>query len=359
MSYLTLALINVGLEGETKYQLSEYMNYNFSFRTRKPSSDDMSYYKLYLVGLESLRTVSVVHSSVFHSGRIQIKFMEMAKELLEIEFIRTNSSIFTERMYIILQWLHDRMHILGGHAYFVPVEEEYSTLIINTCYIHYNWERMFNSEKTTIQEFWINDKNSIPVPMMNITDVFRYYDDARTLTEIVFLPFEGQDIYAVIVLPNRLITVEYLLSYIDSISIHRWLRYSTVKEVNVMIPKFKIFNMIDLKQPLNHFNVTRLFSQKYADMSKMMIDPGYLNSYFQFASIDIQESGAHVMGEPRVDSNEFQDTEEQIIDNDSSEAHVPIINFHVNRPFIFYVFERSNELILFFTVVTTPEIAEK
>ncbi|KII69368.1 hypothetical protein RF11_06277 [Thelohanellus kitauei] len=343
LSYLTLAVVNVGLGGQTKYQLSEYLHYNFTFTRKRKRNDFHTEKKVYLLGMDQLQNISVVHSSIFHSGRIQTSFMKMATEIFDLDFILTNSSDITQRMQIIQEWLHERMPIINAHSYAIPIENQFSTIILNTCYIQHEWEQIFNKERTTAQIF-IGPEGNTWVQMMNNTDGFRYYEDHRNGAKLVYLPFKDQDIYGAIVLPNPAIRIESVLVKVN------WFRYSTIKEVNLMMPKFKIGNIIDMKRPLNNFNITRLFSREDANMSIMMTDSGYLNDYFQFSSIDINEFGSYVKVEPE----KYVEDESEVYFSNSTGFSPKIINFHVNRPFIFFIYDRTNRLILFIAVVKNP-----
>ncbi|KII69367.1 Serpin A3-8 [Thelohanellus kitauei] len=308
LSYLTLAVINIGLQGPTKYQLSEYLNNNFTHSSYQMTTNKKAQ-RRYLVGMEYLESISQVYSSIFYSGRTEENFEQMAMELFDFELFHIHGSTVSQRIQIVLDWIHEKMPVIGGYSFKMPFDDEFSTTILNTCYIKHKWDQMFNTKKTTAQLFTNGYDQKIVVPMMKNMDAFKVYEDPMIGSRTLFMPFENEDIYAAIVVPFHS-SIEHILN-----------------KINVRI--------------LTNLRAT-LFSREEADMSQMMKDPAYLNDYYQFASIDINESGTYVEVTPEV------------ISNNSTNIPKNILQFHVDKPFIFYIYARPLKLIIFFAVVTNP-----
>ncbi|KII73626.1 hypothetical protein RF11_08241 [Thelohanellus kitauei] len=83
-----------------------------------------------------------------------------------------------------------------------------------------------------------------------------------------------------------------------------------------------------------------LFIKHGADFSKMIMGDGYINDYIQVSTIMVNEIGSHAT----TPSNHYT----------SVRATSTTVLFNVSRPFIFYLYNSENNLMLHISVVTDP-----
>ncbi|KII73628.1 hypothetical protein RF11_08244 [Thelohanellus kitauei] len=101
-----------------------------------------------------------------------------------------------------------------------------------------------------------------------------------------------------------------------------------------------MINKIHLRPFLEYYLQGALFSDHGADFTKVIIGGGYINDYIQVYGIKVDETGSNV---PPLHY--------EPVSRRMSSTSQP---FLVSRPFIFYLYNSNNNLVLHFAIVTDP-----
>ncbi|KFR12229.1 Serpin B6 [Opisthocomus hoazin] len=146
-------------------------------------------------------------------------------------------------------------------------------VLVNAIYFKGNWETQFDKESTVEMPFHINKKETKPVQMMFKKDRFNmtYIGDFKT--QILELPYVGNELSMLILLPNaiqdestglealeRELTYEKLIDWINP-------EMMDCTEVKVSLPRFKLEEDYDLKPLLSSMGMPDAFDLSKADFS--------------------------------------------------------------------------------------------
>ncbi|XP_014796462.1 PREDICTED: serpin B6-like [Calidris pugnax] len=148
-------------------------------------------------------------------------------------------------------------------------------VLVNAIYFKGNWEEQFNKESTTERPFHINKNETKPVQMMFKKARFNMTYIGDLQTKILELPYVGNELSMIILLPNaiedestgleslqRELTYEKLIDWINP-------EMMDSTEVRVSLPRFKLEEDYDLKPLLSSMGMPDAFDLKKADFSGM------------------------------------------------------------------------------------------
>ncbi|XP_068910466.1 serine protease inhibitor 3/4-like isoform X6 [Tenebrio molitor] len=258
-------------------------------------------------------------STVFQSGIENIEFTQ------KVDAANTINSWVGKQTNNKIQNLIDP-NILGPDT---------RIILINALYFKGKWVYPFESDSTIKRDFYKTAKDVVQVDMMHNTDVYNYYESPELKAKFLEMPYEGDDLSMVIVLPNEKEGLAALESQIENVfAAPRF----TQERVSVSLPKFTVENKIQLKKILQNLGINKAFSDE-ADLSGLAGKKGDLaiSDVIQKAFINVTETGTEAAAATAV-KIEFQ--------IGFSEMKV----FNANRPFVFYI--KFQNLITFVGRVT-------
>lgn len=205
-------------------------------------------------------------------------------------------------------------------------------ILLNAVYFKGTWKTQFDPKSTLEGIFYNKNLESlkVTVPMMTLKENLAYARLART--SVLELPYKGRDISMIVLLPD----VKYGLTNLENeLTPNVWkdvLRSTSVTEITVMLPKFKLEYEKTLNQVLWDLGIKSIFSNP--DLSGISAAaPLEVSKVIHKAVIEVNEEGSEA----------------------SSVSGVSIVYksggnnkyFIVNRPFLFSIFDKRNDLILF------------
>ncbi|XP_062134425.1 antichymotrypsin-2 isoform X14 [Drosophila sulfurigaster albostrigata] len=216
------------------------------------------------------------------------------------------------------------------------LDEDTQLVLINAVHFKGTWAHQFPKINTRNENFYLNKDNSIKVPMMKLTKIFRYAEldflDATALE----LPYKDSDWSLLILLPNRktgLPQLERKLRRTQLSQIRKEL-YST--DVIVRLPKFKSEFKVELKNTFEQLGMSEMFSNN-ADFSRMITSPDQLkvSKIFHKAVIDVNERGTEAAAATAMVMVGFS---------------MPMMpqepnRFYADRPFNYYIINRQRTVL--------------
>merc|ERR1712115_625609 len=182
---------------------------------------------------------------------------------------------------------------------------DYSTKasIVNAAYFKGNWMSQFKPKDTKFGNFYIRRDQIRMVKFMVQKGSFNYYVSEELQAHVLELPYEGDHVSMVIILPpwqdNSLqetvkrMTPETMKGVMAEIKTG----FGKVGKLDVMIPKFSISGSLELMEPLERLNVSQLFGGNsnltgFLDQYGEETDTVSLNSAQHKSFIEVNEEGS-------------------------------------------------------------------
>ncbi|KII73955.1 hypothetical protein RF11_03762 [Thelohanellus kitauei] len=201
ITYLTLLLLNIGLQGQAKYDLSVLLNCNYSYIQYSLIKNVFEFDCIHSFKMDEFMKVGNVKSAIFHSNHHMETFQAIAMETYNFELIEVDPRNNDLQKFIINYWGQTLKHVPFHDILFEPYTTDLQLLIINEYFISFKWKLPANPRYTNILEFTDISFITTQVKMMRMVDHYRFYNDQELQALIAFIELEEKNTYAVVVLP--------------------------------------------------------------------------------------------------------------------------------------------------------------
>ncbi|GAB1298067.1 Serpin B6 [Apodemus speciosus] len=167
-------------------------------------------------------------------------------------------------------------------------------ILVNAIYFKGKWEEEFNKEDTREMPFKVSKDEKKTVQMMFKKSKFKMTYIGEMFTKILLLPYVGNELNMIIMLPDEhieLSTVEKEITYEKFVE---WTRLDKMdeEEVEVFLPKFKLEENYEMKDVLCKLGMTDAFDGGRADFSGMSSKQGlFLSKAIHKAFVEVNEEG--------------------------------------------------------------------
>ncbi|XP_049887302.1 serine protease inhibitor 88Ea-like isoform X2 [Pectinophora gossypiella] len=218
-------------------------------------------------------------------------------------------------------------------------------VLANAAYFKGVWASKFPAENTKKQAFFVSETRQTIVPFMKQKGTFHYMVSDELGAQILELPYKGQDISMYILLPPysmkegvsniiAKLTPERLAAVVEESYMGR--------EVIVEIPKFTMERTLPLRDVLETMGVGDLFSSS-ANFSTLAEPSGVqFDDAIHKAKIQVDEEGTTAAAASVIFG--FR----------SSRPADPTL-FKANFPFVYILYERPTNSVLFMGVYRDPK----
>ncbi|CAH0722540.1 unnamed protein product, partial [Brenthis ino] len=218
-------------------------------------------------------------------------------------------------------------------------------VLANAAYFKGVWASKFPVERTKKQPFYVSESRQTFVPFMRQKGTFHYMISEELGAQILELPYKGHDISMYILLPPYSLK-EGLSNIISKLTPERLAAVVEEtymgREVVVEIPKFTVERSLPLRSILDIIGVGDLFNAS-SDFSTLSNDPGILfDDAVHKAKIQVDEEGTVAAAATAIFG--FR----------SSRPAEPSV-FIANFPFVYIVYERPTNSVLFMGVYRDPK----
>jgi len=250
-------------------------------------------------------------------------------------------------------WVED---ITKGHIKDLVPEGyvDYSTkaAIVNAAYFKGQWLSQFKTKDTKFGNFYIKRDQIRMVKFMVQKGSFNYYVSEELQAHVLELPYEGDHVSMMIILPPwqddslqetvKRMTPDTLQAVVSEIKTG----FYKVEKLDVMIPKFSISGSLELVEPLGNIGVNTLFGGSsnltgFLDQYSVSDDSISLNSAKHKSFIEVNEEGSEAAAATAVLG--FRSAR-------------PLFHseFKADHPFLFLIYDKQQDTILFFGVYQHP-----
>jgi serine protease inhibitor len=233
--------------------------------------------------------------------------------------------------------------------------EDTQLVLTNAIYFKGNWKSQFDPLETYEQPFTIAPHEQVNVPMMHQGGAFRYASLADL--EMLELPYVGDRLCMVILLPRKLEGLAQLEKQMTSTNLEKWLSsLCLTKKLFIWLPKFKLTSEFMLNQALSEIGMQLAFDAEKADFTGMTTAEAdlsnlseeqrlYISAVIHKAFVDVNEEGTEAAAATAV----------VMTRGISSDSHF----FRADRPFIFLIRDIQSNSILFLGRVLNPLVEGK
>uniref|UniRef100_A0A8C6CJW3 Serpin B6 n=1 Tax=Moschus moschiferus TaxID=68415 RepID=A0A8C6CJW3_MOSMO len=209
-------------------------------------------------------------------------------------------------------------------------------VLVNAIYFKGNWAKQFLKGHTVERTFNVSKNVQKPVPMMYNWSTFKTACIAEICSQILVLPYVGQELNMVILLPSEstdLNTVEKALTYEKFVA---WTKPDVLaeEEVKVFLPCFTLEECYDMECVLRCLGMTDAFEAARADFSGMSCQRGlHLSKFVHKSFVEVTEEGteATAASGSRISRRSLNVVHE----------------FFADRPFLFFIQHGKTGAILF------------
>jgi len=351
--YHTLMLAYFGSRGETQAELTSALG--FSSLAKSSVLKTYMFDRAYQAVRENTPGLGYVFK---HANKLyfeeDLKLNECLRLALgdQVELVNFKEDPEAARVNMN-QWVEDNTN--GIIKDLVPEGYvDYSTRasLVNAAYFKGQWASQFKASETKFGNFYIKRDEIRMVKFMRQKGSFNYYVSEELQAHVLELPYEGDHVSMLVILPPwkddslqetvRRMTPETMKGVIAEIKTG----YGKVEKLDVMIPKFSISGSLELLEPLEKLNVSQLFGGNsnltgFLDQYGEEKDTVSLNSAQHKSFIEVNEEGSEAAAATALLG--FRSAR-------------PLFHsqFKADHPFLFLIFDKQTDTILFFGVYQHP-----
>ncbi|KAG5269017.1 hypothetical protein AALO_G00197360 [Alosa alosa] len=226
--------------------------------------------------------------------------------------------------------------------------------LVNAVYFRGSWKNQFRPENTRTFSFSKDDGSEVQTLMMYQQGDFYYgeFSDGSTeaggVYQVLEMPYEGEDMGMMIVLPRQEVPLATLEPIIKAPLLEEWANNVKRQKVEIYLPRFKVEQKIDLRDTLQELGIQNIFT-KDADLSGITTDMAggkdlFVGKAVQKAYLEVSEEGA----EGAAGSGMIALTRNLVL-------YPQVMADH---PFFFIIRSRKTGSIVFMGRVMSPEVIE-
>ena len=266
---MVMSMLYAGAEGETKSQIADAMDYgevsestvHSSFKALDESlvaNDEMELSlanRLY--GANGLNVEATYQNTIRTNYGGEMERLDFAGAP-EPSRLHINEWVSTETQTKIPE-------LLGEGT----IDQNTVMVVVNAVYFKGTWKTEFDEEETQDETFNGFDENNAPVtatvPMMSAREDFKYVHSDDLNAEIIELPYDGEEVSMIVMLPNDDIgALEPGINVAEAIS---QVTSVDAQTVNFKMPRFEIEQEMFLRSILQEMGVSDMFDETAADLS--------------------------------------------------------------------------------------------
>ena len=206
-------------------------------------------------------------------------------------------------------------------------------VLVNAVYFKAEWKKQFK-ERATKKDIFYSFSGKSKIDFMKLSSRMKFYKDKLHIA--LEIPYYDNKASMYILLPGdkkSFYTLQEKLNYKYFMKIQDKSKYTSVK---LILPKFKIENRMYLGEELQKAGMKLAFSKK-ANFSAMTNESDVsIDKVIHQTFINMDESGTEAAAATAV-----------IVKRETSVPPEKVVEFNVNRPFMFFITDNTSGSILF------------
>lgn len=338
---LALAMTYNGANGETRSAMEK------TLKVYGLTADDINLsYQQLVKSLQSLdpQVLLEIANAIYYRQDFQVEnpFISINKTYYDAEISALDFGS-PQALSTINGWVAEKTHnkiktILDR------ITPEHVMFLLNAIYFKGIWTKEFNSKNTESRSFYLNDKSSVMVETMQRTDTLPYF--TNSLFSAIQLSYGKGSYHMYIFLPEPDKSVADIVEQLDENNWENWMESFRVTEnVDITLPRFKYGYEIRLNDILTDMGMGVAFTGA-ADFTGINREGGLRIDYVKHKTfIDVNEEGTEAAAVT-------------IVAIERTSAGPQRIPFHVNRPFVYAITEKTTGAVLFMGAVGNPVLEQ-
>lgn len=313
------------------------------------------------IGLDALNNKNLSLSSLLKPNDSKVK-LEIANSIwlregmvFDQDFLKRNEDYYTAGAYnldfddpgaadTINKWVKDSTKGLIKDIVDPPIDPLTIMFLINAVYFQGTWTEQFDRQATFEGTFNKASGSSVPVPMMNQSGTYDYYETPNF--QAIRLPYGKDKRMAMYVfLPSENKSLADFHKELSYASWKNWLSRFEPKTGTIRLPRFSQEYEKSLKDALSELGMEIAFDPDRADFSRMVPadirDDVHISEVKHKAFIEVDELGTEAAA---VTSVEIRVTSMPLYD----------FSMEVNRPFFYAIHDSATGAVLFMGSVSDP-----
>lgn len=217
--------------------------------------------------------------------------------------------------------------------------------LVNAIYFKSVWQEKFKKGETFPGSFFLSQNEEIKVEMMHQEADFKLVESQDLACLILEMPYLGNKLSMVIFLPNEidgLAKLEDKITY-DSLQQSFSLLDTSVDEVEVIFPKFKLTQQFELNDILAKMGAEEMFIPGKADLSGISPEPLFVSQVVHKAFVEVNEEGTEAGAATAIGVNVMS-------------MPLPKPMFKADHPFLFVIRHNESGAILFLGRLVKPSL---
>ncbi|AVM51764.1 serpin B [Bacteroides zoogleoformans] len=210
--------------------------------------------------------------------------------------------------------------------------------LLNALYFKGNWTKRFSKSDTASEQFTNGDGSKSAVQMMNMNEGHFNYGENEYFS-IAEFPYGNEAFSMVVLLPAEGKSLEECLPQLTKEHWLEWSKYLSGATLNVKFPRFELKYDKKLKTVMMAMGMKDAFDRVTADFSKMSAAHLFVGLLEQYTYVKVDEEGTEAAAVT-------------VTGMLTTSIGTSVKSFHINRPFVFLIKEKSTGTILFMGKVT-------
>ncbi|KAM3619260.1 uncharacterized protein V6R79_005231 [Siganus canaliculatus] len=343
------AMTKLGACDQTLQQIMQV----FEFDTIKEKTSDQVHFffaklncRLYRKKDETTALISANRlfgdkSLIFNETYQNISEMVYGAKLLPLNFKENPEQARTT----INQWIANKTENLIQDTLPPGVLDSNTILVlVNTIYFKGQWKNKFDKDNVYSADFHVSKTRTCSVNMMYQETKFRYRNYPNDHVQLLEMPYRGDDITMVLILPNLGTPLSEVEENLDLRKLNDWLDGMKETTVAVHVPRFRVEDKFSLKEKLQAMGLTDLFSPDKASLPGILESGGdglHISDAFHKAFLEVNEEGSEAAAATGVVAiGRSMNFDREV--------------FHADRPFLLLIREATINTLLFTARVADP-----
>lgn len=331
---IALAMLNNGAQGITHEEVQGVLGYGDI--SREEMND---YFRKMLTVMREIDPDVAFESAnsiwIMKNYPVLQPFIDVNKEYYEAE-IRNEDFTNPATLDLINGWCAEKTH-----DKITKILEELSSdvimCLINALYFKGTWTVPFDKEDTKEEAFYNLDGSTPKIPMMNKQLQLNYRKDEQF--SLLELPYGSENFSMIMLLPDKDVPMSSILEKLDA---DHWTENAYrmyPKEVKMKIPRFKVEYERELNDDLMQMGMVSMFTPGANLTLIHPTAPLCVSMVKQKTFAEINEEGTEAAAVTIIVLTES--------DIGGEPAPPQIVEFYVDRPFLYFIKERSTGTIFF------------
>jgi serpin B len=335
---LALGMLNNGAAGSTSEEIRKTLGYD------GVSTGEMNdYFLKMLIALKNIDPYVTLESAnsiwLRQDFRPLPAFIEVNQSKYDAE-VRSEDFADPATLRLINAWCSDKTHGMINEI-LKQISPDAVMYLINALYFKGAWAEPFDKKETKDDIFTREDGATSTVPMMQKELRLNYV--RNDLFQAVEVPYGNEAFSTLFLLPTEGVALSSVVEQLDATAWNDCLANLSGQQVQLGIPRMELEYGITLNSALKKLGIQSVFSDEAADLTGIHpTAPLAVSLIKQNTALKVNEEGTEAAAVT-------------IVGVDIATAPPPDrpVPFILNRPFLFFIKEKSTGAILFEGLIRT------